>query len=354
MQTEICKRTARTPRTLEHAPRNSIDPKALIPVVAAYREPSHRRSLFELTVSLGPLVLLWLLMLASLDISYWLTLLLAVPAAGFLVRVFLIQHDCGHGAFFRRQTANNWLGRVLGVLTMTPYDYWRRAHALHHGTTGNLDRRGIGDIDTLTVSEYRARSPLGRFLYRAYRHPLVLFGIGPAFLFLLKQRLPFGMMRDGWMPWASALATNAAIAIVVAGMMLLVGVSEFLMIQLPIIVLAASMGVWLFYVQHQFEGTVWAGNGEWNLAEAAFYGSSHYVLPGALRWLTANIGAHHIHHLCSKIPFYRLPEVLKDRPELASVGRVTLRQSLSTMRLALWDEAQQRLISFRQLRGTGR
>jgi omega-6 fatty acid desaturase (delta-12 desaturase) len=339
------------PGTLEHGPRNSLDPKALIPVVAAYREPSHRRSLFELIVSLGPLILLWLLMLASLKFSYWLTLLLAIPAAAFLVRVFMIQHDCGHGSFFRRQTANNWLGRALGILTFTPYDYWRRAHALHHGTTGNLDRRGIGDIDTLTVAEYRARSPLGRFLYRLYRHPLVLFGIGPAFLFLLKQRLPFGMMRDGWMPWLSALATNAAIAGAAAGLMMLVGVSQFLMIQLPIILLASSIGVWLFYVQHQFEDTVWAANGSWQLHEAALYGSSHYVLPGVLRWMTANIGVHHIHHLCSRIPFYRLPQVLRDRPELAEINRITLRQSFATVRLTLWCETRQRLISFRQLRG---
>lgn len=339
------------PRSSE-ADKGALNPKSLIPVVAEYRNPSLGRSLFELAVTLGPLALLWAAMWASLQVGYWLTLLLAIPAAFFVVRVFLIQHDCGHGAFFRRHFVNNWVGRALGVLTLTPYDVWRKAHALHHATTGNLDRRGIGDIETITVREYRARPWTGRLAYRLYRNPFVLFGIGPAYQFFLKHRLPFGMMREGWRPWVSSLATNAAIAIGVAGMMMLVGVVPFLMIQLPIMVLAASIGVWLFYVQHQFENTIWANNEEWDLLEAAFYGSSHYVLPGILRWITANIGAHHIHHLCSRIPFYRLPHVLRDQPELARVGRITLMESFRTVRLTLWCETQQQLISFRQLRNS--
>ncbi len=326
------------------------NPKVLAQAMAAYRGPDRVRSIFELTVTLGAFALLWVAMWASLHVGYWLTLLLAVPAAGFLVRVFLIQHDCGHGAFFRRHAINAWVGRALGVVTFTPFDVWRRAHALHHATTGNLDRRGIGDIDILTVREYQARSRLGRLAYRAYRHPIVMFGIGPAYVFLLKQRLPFGMMREGWRPWVSALATNAAIAGLVAGMMLLVGPGHFLMIHMPVMVLAASMGVWLFYVQHQFETTVWARGGGWSLQEAALYGSSHYDLPAVLRWFTANIGMHHVHHLCSRIPYYRLPQVLRDRPELNDVGRITLGQSFRTVRLALWDETRQRLITFREAR----
>ena len=345
-------RATLAPRSSELAGKDALDPKSLIPVVAGYRNPSLVRSLFELIVTLGPLVLLWAAMLASLQVGYWLTLLLAIPAAFFVVRVFLIQHDCGHGAFFRRHAMNNWVGRALGVLTLTPYDVWRRAHALHHATTGNLDRRGIGDIETITVREYRARPWSGRLAYRLYRNPIVLFGIGPAYQFFLKHRLPFGMMREGWRPWISSLATNAAIAVAVAGMMMLVGVVPFLLIQLPIMALAASIGVWLFYVQHQFENTIWASNEEWDLLEAAFYGSSHYVLPGILRWFTANIGAHHIHHLCSRIPFYRLPHVLQDRPELARVGRITLMESFRNVRLTLWCETQQQLISFRQLRNS--
>jgi omega-6 fatty acid desaturase (delta-12 desaturase) len=260
----------------------------------------------------------------------------------------MIQHDCGHGAFFLRRGTNDWVGRVLGVLTFTPYDFWRRTHALHHSTSGNLDRRGIGDIDTLTVREYRARSRWGRLRYRIYRHPLVMFGVGPAYLFFVQHRLPVGLMRGGWQPWLSAMLTNLGIAAVVAAMIWLVGVRPFLLVHLPIMLLAASIGVWLFYIQHQFEHTVWAGDGAWNLQEAALHGSSHYALPAPLRWMTANIGIHHIHHLCSRIPYYRLPHVLRDHPHLAGIGRLTLLQSLGCVRLVLWDEDQKRLVSFRE------
>lgn len=329
-----------------------IDATILARFAARYRDPSRVRSLFELIVTVGALALLWIAMWASFYIGYWLTLLLAVPAAGLVVRIFMIQHDCGHGAFFHKRAINDWVGRVLGIMTLTPYDVWRRAHALHHATNGNLDRRGMGDIETVTVREYSARSWLGRLAYRLYRHPAVMFGVGPAYLFFLKHRLPFGMMRDGWRPWISSLATNAAIALAVTGMMALVGVSQFLLIQLPILLLAASIGVWLFYVQHQFETTQWTRDGAWNLQQAALYGSSHYDLPGVLRWFTANIGIHQVHHLCSRIPYYRLPQVLRDRPDLAAIGRVTFIQSLRSVRLTLWDEARGRLVSFRQARNS--
>jgi omega-6 fatty acid desaturase (delta-12 desaturase) len=328
-----------------------IDIKALAQVVARYRKPSRVRSMFELVVTVGALALLWAAMWASLYVGYWLTLLLAVPAAGFLVRVFLIQHDCGHGAFFHERTTNDWVGRVLGVLTFTPYDVWRHAHAAHHATTGNLDKRGLGDIETLTVGEYRARSWLGRAAYRLYRNPVVMFGVGPAYVFILQHRLPWGgMMRDGWRPWLSSIATNAAIASAVVGMMFLVGPWDFIIIHLPVLVLAASIGVWLFYVQHQFEDTVWARNDDWLPHEAALYGSSYYELPKVLQWLTANIGMHHIHHLSSRIPYYRLPQVMRAHPPLQRVGRVTLLQSIRNVRLTLWDETRQRLIPFSGLR----
>jgi omega-6 fatty acid desaturase (delta-12 desaturase) len=312
--------------------------------------PNLVRSIVELAITAGPLVLLWWLMWATLDLGYWLCLLLAVPAAGFLVRLFMIQHDCGHGAFFRHRLANDWVGRLIGVLTLTPYDFWRRTHAMHHSTSGNLDRRGMGDIDTLTVREYLARSRWGRLRYRIYRHPLVMFGIGPAYLFVVQHRLPVGLMRSGWQPWLSTMATNVAIAAVVATMIWLIGVGAFLLVHLPIILFAASIGVWLFYVQHQFEDTVWAHDRDWNLHEAALHGSSYYDLPQVLRWFTANIGAHHIHHLCSRIPYYRLPLVLRDHPELSGIGQLTLAQSFKCVRLVLWDEGQQRLVSFREMR----
>ena len=289
----------------------------------------------------------------ALDVGYWIGLVLAVPAAGFLVRLFMIQHDCGHGAFFRSRLANDWVGRVIGILTLTPYDCWRRAHAIHHATSGNLDRRGFGDIDTLTVCEYQSRSGWHRLRYRIYRHPVVLFGLGPAYLFLLQQRLPVGFMRDGWRPWLSAMATNLAIALVCAVMIWAVGLGPFLLVHLPITLLGASAGVWLFYVQHQFADTFWARNEEWDVREAALRGSSHYDLPAVLRWFTANIGMHHVHHLCSRIPFYRLPQVLRTHPEVARINRVTLGESLRCVRLTMWDETAHRLISFRELRTSG-
>lgn len=327
------------------------DPKTLFAALLRYREPDQGRALFELAVTLVSLVALWVLMWLSLDVSYWLTLLLAIPAAGFLVRLFLIQHDCGHGAFFEGRELNDWVGRALGVLTFTPYDYWKRNHAVHHATSSNLDRRGIGDIETLTVEEYRSRSWTGRLAYRLYRNAIVMFAIGAPYVFLLKQRLPFYQMRAGWRPWVSTMATNAGIAGSVALMIWLVGAGPFLMVHGPIMLLAAAMGVWLFYVQHQFENVVWMRNDNWALQEAALAGSSYYDLPGVLRWFTANIGIHHVHHLNSRIPFYRLHHVLRDHPELKQVGRLTLLQSLRSVRLALWCETRQKLVSFADRQG---
>jgi len=326
------------------------DARALAHDLTPYRGANPARSLIELAITLIPFILLWLAMWFALDLGYWVGLLLAVPAAGFLVRLFLIQHDCGHGAFFRRRATNDWIGRVLGVLTLTPYDYWKRSHAVHHATSGNLDRRGIGDIDTLTVREYLSLSWWGRLWYRIYRHPLVLFGIGPAYLFALQFRLPVGFMREGWRAWVSPMATNAAIAITVAVVIWVVGVTDFLVVHVPIALLAASIGVWLFYVQHQFDETAWATGQDWNVHDHALHGSSHYDLPKVLRWFTANIGVHHVHHLCSRIPFYRLQNVLRDHPELGAIGRLTPLQSLKCVRLVLWDEVEQRLISFSDLR----
>ena len=315
-----------------------------------YREPDLWRAIFEVCVTVMPLAVLWLLMWLSLDVGYWLTLLLAIPTAGFVVRLFIIQHDCGHGAFFQQRAANTWLGRVLGVLTLTPYEYWKRNHAIHHATSNNLDRRGIGDIDTLTVAEYRERSLWNRFLYRCYRSAPVMFVLGPAYMFFLQHRLPIHQMRDGWGPWISTMATNVAIALAAAGMIWLVGAGPFLMVHLPVMLLAASMGVWLFYVQHQFEDVIWARNGSWAHHDAALLGSSYYDLPALLHWITGNIGIHHIHHLNSRIPYYRLPRVMRDFPELKAVGRLTILDSIRNARLALWCEERKKMISFKGAR----
>jgi omega-6 fatty acid desaturase (delta-12 desaturase) len=280
----------------------------------------------------------------------WLYAVLVLPSAGFLLRLFMIQHDCGHGAFFRSRRANDWVGRVIGVLTLTPYDYWRRTHAVHHAGAGNLDRRGIGDVDTLTVGEYRGRSAWGRLRYRLYRHPLVMFGLGPFYLFFMQYRIPFGLMRAGWQPWVSTMLTNVAIASLAATVIWLAGTMTFLLLYIPVTLLASSVGVWLFYVQHQFEDTTWSRGETWVAQEAGLHGSSHYDLPGVLRWFTANIGIHHVHHLASRIPFYRLPQVMRDFPELKDVSRLTLGQSFGCVRLVLWDEVRQRLISFAEMR----
>ncbi len=320
-------------------------------ILAPYRKPSHGRSIFEISITLLPFAGLWALAWTAVHFGHWeWALLIWVLAAGFLVRLFMIQHDCGHGAFFRHRLANDWVGRVIGVLTLTPYDAWRRAHAIHHATSGHLDRRGIGDIDTLTVREFRARSFWGRLRYRLYRHPLVMFGIGPAYMFVLRHRFPLALASGRWRSWISAMATNLAAGAVIAALIWLVGVGPFLVIQLPITLLAGSIGVWLFYVQHQFEETHWARAGQWSQREAALQGSSYYELPAILRWFTANIGVHHVHHLSSGIPFYRLPRVLRDNPDLRGMSRITLRQSFACVRLTLWDEAQNRLISFREAR----
>jgi omega-6 fatty acid desaturase (delta-12 desaturase) len=290
------------------------------------------------------------LLLAVESGQSWLYLLVLLPGAGFLVRLFMIQHDCGHGSFFPNRRANDWVGRTIGVMTLTPYYQWRRSHAVHHASSGNLDRRGIGDVLTLTVDEYRARSRWGRLRYRLYRHPAVMFGIGPMYLFMVQNRVPVGFMRNGWRPWFSTMATNASVLGVIAIMMWAVGVTAFCLVYLPLMLLSAGAGVWLFYVQHQFEGTHWTHAEKWSAQEAALYGSSHYDLPRVLRWMTANIGMHHAHHLSSRIPYYRLPEVLRDHGELRSLGRITFLDSIRGLRLVLWDERLQRLVSFKQVR----
>jgi acyl-lipid omega-6 desaturase (Delta-12 desaturase) len=321
-----------------------------VQTLAPYRTPKLSRTAFELIVTTLPFVILWILMWTSLSIGYWLCLLLAVPTACFLMRLFMIQHDCGHGACFTRRGTNDWVGRVIGVVTLTPYSFWLRAHALHHANAGNLDHRGSGDIITLTTEEYCAQTRLQRLTYRLYRSPIVMFGLIPTYLFVFHYRLPIGQMRAGRQPWISTMGTNAAIAGVVAVMIRLIGVWPFLLVQGPIVIISATIAVWFFYVQHQFEDTLWAHDGDWSFHEAALNGSSHYELPRALAWFTGNIGVHHVHHLSSRIPFYRLPQVLRDYPQLSSVGRLTFWQSLRCATLALWDERQKRLISFRELR----
>jgi acyl-lipid omega-6 desaturase (Delta-12 desaturase) len=311
--------------------------------LAEYR-PDDWRSLAELTVTILPFILLWTVMSIVSQRSYWACLIIAIPTAGFLVRLFMIQHDCGHGSMFSCRAANDWIGRCLAVLTLTPYDHWRHSHAHHHASSSNLDRRGIGDITTLTVKEFLDLDWWGRLKYRLYRHPLVMFGFGPTYLFVFRNRFPNGPAnaRD----WFSTMATNMAIAVLVTLMVMWLGWRHFLAIHGPITLIAASIGVWLFYVQHQFEDTLWVKKSDWSQADAALRGSSYYLLPQPLAWFTAHIGLHHIHHLSSRIPFYRLPDVLRHWRELDQVTPLTLPESLRCVNLALWDEESQRLVPF--------
>ncbi len=321
-------------------------------ILRRYRTPHFVRSALELAITAGPFAVLWVLAWATVGQGRWWGLLFIPPAAAFLVRLFMIQHDCGHGAFFRHKGLNDWVGRAIGVLTLTPYDHWRRTHALHHATSGDLDRRGFGDLETFTVAEYLALPLHRRAAYRLFRHPLVMFGLGPAYVFLFRHRLPVGEMRAGWRPWLSTMGTNLAIAAVSAGLIMLGGLRPFLVVELPIALMAGAIGIWLFYVQHQFEGVIWTRGSGWTLPEAALAGASHYHLPGLAGWFTANIGLHHVHHLNSQIPFYRLRQVLREIPQL-DVGRVSLAGSVRGIRLALWDETDQKLISFSDLRASG-
>lgn len=316
-------------------------------IVASYAQPDRRRAVVQLLNTGMPFLFLMAALIYGVGTYGEMALPLALPAVFLLVRLFAIQHDCGHGAFFKSRWANDLLGRTIGLVTLTPYGFWRNSHATHHASSGNLDRRGTGDITTLTVREYRALSPWRRFLYRAYRHPLVLFGLGPVYLFVIRNRIPTVSPFRHKRIWGSILGTNATLAAIVTVMLLTVGVRAFVLAYMPVILLAAATGIWLFYIQHQFEHAYWAPGSAWNFQDAALGGSSFYDLPAVLHWLTGYIGFHHIHHVCSRIPNYRLRDCFDQNPELRSAKRLTLAQSVKCARLALWDEERQLLVSFR-------
>ncbi|MBI4915931.1 MAG: fatty acid desaturase [Acidobacteria bacterium] len=292
-----------------------------------------------------PFLGLWYLAYRFLDVSYWLTLATGVLAAGFLVRIFIIFHDCGHGSFFRARWANDVVGYVTGILTLTPYHDWRHEHALHHATAGDLDRRGRGDVWTLTVREYREASRWKRFGYRLYRNPLVLFGVGPLFVFLFRQRVP--RPGSGLRERLSVHLTNLALALILLLAAVTVGLKAVLLVHLPIMAVAGAAGVWLFYVQHQYENVYWERGGQRDYVAAALQGSSLYQLPRVLQWFTGNIGFHHIHHLSPRIPNYRLERCHKEQPVFQQVNRITLLSSLRSLGLRLYDEQARRLVSFR-------
>lgn len=318
-------------------------------MLAPYNGPDHRRSVVQLLLTATGFFALWYAMLRSLEVHYALTLALSLPTAGFLVRLFMIQHDCGHGSFFRSRRLASMVGHAIGTLTLLPYEYWKRTHAYHHAHAGDLGHRGFGDVETLTVEEYLERSPVDRLKYRIYRHPFVLFGVGALWHFVLKQRLPLNVPRDWTREWRSIWITNLLIAGSVLTVVALVGWSRFLLVHVPVVAVTCSVGVWLFYVQHQFEETYWEHQPEWDFFDAALQGSSHLVLPRPLAWITAHIGLHHIHHLNPRIPNYRLQACQEANPDLEAENRITLRGSWAVTRLHLWDGDAGRLISFREL-----
>ncbi len=325
------------------------DKTAWTALVAKYQTPSAWKSIGQAGNTFIPFFLLWYLMYHSLDYSYWLTLGLALPTAGLVVRIFIIQHDCGHGSFFKSRKVNDYLGSVCGLLTLTPYYYWRKSHAIHHATASNLEHRGIGDIYTMTIKEYLQQSKWGRLKYRLYRNPLILFVLAPTFLFVVFYRFPLAESKSWKREQASVWWTNLAIGAVVAILSLTIGFKAFLLVQLPITLLAATLGTWLFFVQHQFEDTYWAKKGEWDYTLAALKGSSYYKLPQVLQWFTGNIGFHHVHHLSPRIPNYFLQKCHEENPVFQQVVVLTLWSSFKTIFLSLWDEEQGRLVSFRQL-----
>jgi acyl-lipid omega-6 desaturase (Delta-12 desaturase) len=308
-----------------------------------------RRAITQIATTAVPFLALVALMIAAADTAYWATLLLGIPAGGLLVRFFIIQHDCGHGSFLGTRSANDTLGRVMSVLTLTPYGLWRREHAMHHSGSGNLERRGIGDIETMTVDEYLAAGWFRRLRYRVYRNPAFLFGIGVPVYFLVVQRSPWGHglpFRDAW---KSTTGLNVAVALLYGTMAWVFGIGTMLLVLLPIVFVASAAGGWLFFIQHQFEETHWEPAEAWDFQTAAVHGSSYYVLPKVLQWFTGNIGLHHIHHLNSMIPNYRLQECMDALPALASVNRLTLWESIRCVRFTLWDPVNRRLIAFSDL-----
>ena len=325
-----------------------IDPGNWTEIVKRYNRPDLRKSIWQIINSVGPYVVLWYLMYLSLGISYWLTLGLSLLAAGFLVRIFIIYHDCGHGSFFRSARANRIVGMILGSLVFTPHDRWHTEHAIHHSTVGNLDKRGRGDVWTLTVEEYENLSGWQQFIYRLYRHPVVLIGIAPFLLFVIWFR--FTGKGMGKQERRSVHRTNLILLVIISGLVLLMGWKAFLLIQVPVMYFATVAGVWLFYVQHQFEDVIWVRQQDWDYRTMALEGSSFLKFPGLLQWFSGNIGYHHVHHLGPRIPNYKLERCHRENALFSSVRPVTFFPSIRTARLRLWDEVNGRLISFRQYR----
>ena len=338
---------------MTHVPASPIGPRradVLVwkAIVAKYQQPCFWRATWQLVHTITCYAILWYLMYRSLAVSYWLTLPLAIVAGGVLVRIFILFHDCGHGSLFRSRRANDLVGFVTGLLTFTPYYHWRWQHAQHHATAGNLDRRGTGDIWTLTVQEYLASGRWRRFAYRLARNPVVLFVLAPVYLLVLKQRFasPRAKARERHSVWWM----NLALLGLATALSAIFGVMAYVVMQVTVITVAGAVGIWLFYVQHQFEGVYWERRDSWDYTAAALQGSSFYKLPRVLQWFSGNIGFHHIHHLSPLIPNYNLEKCHDSEPMFKTMPPLTLLSSLKSFPLRLWDEQRRQLVGFRCLK----
>jgi omega-6 fatty acid desaturase (delta-12 desaturase) len=321
--------------------------------LSQYAKPDLRQAILQLINTFIPYIALWIILVYLVEEKYSFVEIfpLILIASLFLVRIFILFHDCAHGSFFSSQKANTILGYLSGILTFTPFTYWRHNHLIHHGTYADLDHRGVGDIWTLTVDEYRAASRVMRLAYRLYRNPFVFLGIGPGYSFLITQR--FLHQWEGKNERYSAAVTNLAVLLVILVASLTIGLKTYMLIQLPIILIAGAVGVWLFYIQHQFEGVYWSRHENWDPVKAALKGSSYYKLPKVFQWFTSNIGLHHIHHVLPRIPNYKLQQGYEEVPIMQTVMPLTIRRSLKSLFLNLWDEKQQKLVSFRSLKDPG-
>lgn len=316
--------------------------------IAPYERPQIKHSLWQITNTILPFFLLWFLAYKSLAVSYWLTLALAVPTAGLLVRIFIIFHDCCHKSFFRSKRANDMLGTITGILTFCPYYQWRYSHTVHHATSGNLSQRGVGDIWTLTVDEYVASSPMRRFVYRLYRNPLIMFTVGPIYIFLIDYR--FNRKRAGAKERINTYITNMGILCASALLCWAIGWQSFLLVHVPVFFLSGMAGIWLFYVQHQFEETYFEHEEQWDYVKAALKGSSYYKLPKVLHWITGNIGFHHIHHLSPRVPNYHLAAAHRANAYLQDVQAITLLSSLRSLHFRIWNEQSKRFVGFKDVK----
>jgi omega-6 fatty acid desaturase (delta-12 desaturase) len=318
--------------------------------IMKYTQPDIRKSIWQIINTLLPYLGLWYLMIQSLEVSYWITLILAVIASGFLIRLFIIFHDCGHGSFFKSKQANNIIGMAFGILSFTPYNKWHNQHFDHHATSVNLDKRGLGDVWTMTLEEFRNSSKWKRLVYRAFRNPVLMFTIGPLFMILVQNR--FSKKTMDRKARLNVYFTNIVVVIIATGMSLLIGLKAYLLIQIPVLFISHVAGLWLFYIQHQFEDVSWNRDINWDYKTAAIEGSSFLKLPAVLQWFTGNIGFHHLHHLSPRIPNYNLQKCHNENDLFRTVKPVTLFSTFKALNLSLWDEANRQLVRFRNVTAT--